>query len=199
MNARRSSQLFSFYLAIINRTLIRQVSFMEDTSADANWLQELLRLMGYATSVDIRLAEASPEQVTANSKNYWLEISAGGLQDHQIQRLIGQDGVVIDSLQYLASILLNRHLQTDNTDQENRNFYTVELAGHRSQRLADLQALANNAVQQVRETQTEFEIKQLSSADRRHIHQLLEDFPDIETHSQGREPNRHLIVKLVKS
>ena len=199
MNARRSSQLFSFYLAIINRTLIRQVSFMEDTSADANWLQELLRLMGYATSVDIRLAEASPEQVTANSKNYWLEISAGGLQDHQIQRLIGQDGVVIDSLQYLASILLNRHLQTDNTDQENRNFYTVELAGHRSQRLADLQALADNAVQQVRETQTEFEIKQLSSADRRHIHQLLEDFPDIETHSQGREPNRHLIVKLVKS
>jgi spoIIIJ-associated protein len=190
---------FSFYLSVINITLIKQASFMEDTSADANWLQELLRLMGYATSVDIRLAEASPEQVTANSKNYWLEISAKGLQDHQIQRLIGEDGIVIDSLQYLASILLNRHLQTDNTDQENRNFYTVELAGHRSQRLADLQALADNAVKQVRETQTEFEIKQLSSADRRHIHQLLEDFPDIETHSQGREPNRNLIVKLVNS
>jgi len=172
---------------------------MEDTSASANWLQELLRLMGYATSVDIRLAEASPEQVTANLKNYWLEINADGLQDQQIQRLIGQDGFVIDSLQYLASILLNCHLLDENADQENRNFYTVELAGYRSQRLADLQALADNAVQQVRETQTEFEIKQLSSADRRHIHQLLEDFPDIETHSQGREPNRHLIVKLVKS
>ena len=199
MLAQRSSQLFSFYLAIINRILIRQVSFMEDTSASANWLQELLRLMGYATSVDIRLAEASPEQVTANLKNYWLEINADGLQDQQIQRLIGQDGFVIDSLQYLASILLNCHLLDENADQENRNFYTVELAGYRSQRLADLQALADNAVQQVRETQTEFEIKQLSSADRRHIHQLLEDFPDIETQSQGREPNRHLIVKLVKS
>ena len=171
---------------------------MEDTSAGANWLQELLGLMGYATSVDIRLVEASPQQVTPNSNNYWLEINTDGLQDQQIQRLIGQDGFVIDSIQYLASILLNRHLLDENADQENRNFYTVELNNYRSQRLADLQAWADNAVQQVRETETEFAIKQLSSADRRHIHQLLEEFPDIETHSQGREPNRHLIVKLVK-
>ncbi len=172
---------------------------MEDTSASANWLQELLSLMGYATSVDIRLAEVSPEQVTAGSKNYWLEIGSDGLQDQQIQRLIGKDGIVLDSLQYLSSILLNCHLPSDTSETENRNFYTVELNGYRSNRIADLQALAENAVQQVRETQAEFVIKQLSSADRRHIHQLLEGFPDIETHSQGREPNRHLIVKLVQS
>lgn len=176
-----------------------QVGFMVDTSADANWLQELLSLMGYATSVDIRLAEVSPEQVNDLSKNYWLEISSDGLQEQQIKRLIGKDGIVIDSLQYLSSILLNRHLPSDNAETENRNFYTVELNGYRSNRIADLQALAENAVQQVRETQTEFVIKQLSSADRRHIHQLLEGFSDIETHSQGREPNRHLIVKLVQS
>lgn len=173
---------------------------MEDTSASANWLQELLGLMGYTTSVDIRLAEASPEQVTASSKNYWLEINADGLQEQQIQRLIGRDGIVLDSLQYLASILLNLHLPVEETkDQKNHNFYTVELNGYRSKRLTDLQSLAEQAVQQVRETQTEFVIKQLSSADRRYIHQLLEEFPDIETHSQGREPNRHLIVKLVNS
>jgi spoIIIJ-associated protein len=171
---------------------------MEDTSACANWLQELLSLMGYATSVDIRLAEASPELVTAGTKNYWLDINADGLQEQQIQRLIGKDGVVLDSLQYLSSILLNLHLPSDTAATENRNFYTVELNGYRSDRLASLQTLAENAVQQVRETQTEFVIKQLSSADRRHIHQLLEDFPDVETHSEGREPNRHLIVKLVQ-
>ncbi|MFN9360740.1 MAG: R3H domain-containing nucleic acid-binding protein, partial [Pseudanabaena sp.] len=100
---------------------------------------------------------------------------------------------------YLSSILLNRHLPSDNAETENRNFYTVELNGYRSNRIADLQALAENAVQKVRETQTEFLIKQLSSADRRHIHQLLEGCSDIETHSQGREPNRHLIVKLVQN
>jgi len=176
---------------------------MDDASASVDWLQTLLGLMGYVTSVDSRLVETSPEQVKANSHNYWLEINADGLQDQQIQRLIGKDGMVLDALQYLASILLNHHLphkkddseHHDHNYQENHNFYTVELNGYRSQHLAVLQTLAEQAVQQVRETQTEFVLKQLSAADRRHIHKLLEDFPDIETHSEGREPNRYLIVK----
>jgi len=171
---------------------------MEDTSEMANWLQQLLSFMGYKTSVDIRIAEESPEQINANTKNYWLEINAESLQPEQIQRLIGQDGTVIDSLQYLANACLNHHASSELNHPQNSNFYTVELNGYRSKRLTDLQSLADTAVQQVREMQNEFVIKQLSSADRRYIHQLLEGFPDVETHSHGREPNRHLIVKLVK-
>ena len=179
---------------------------MEDASVSVNWLQELLGLMGYVTSVDIHLAEESPKQINTNSKNYWLEISGACLQEPQIQRLTGKDGIVLDALQYLATVVLNRHLphatnpeQDDQNHHENHNFYTVELNGYRLNHLADLQTLAERSVQQVRETQTELVIKQLSAADRRHIHQLLEDFPDIETHSEGWEPNRHLIVKLVQS
>ncbi|BBC23685.1 single-stranded nucleic acid binding R3H domain protein [Pseudanabaena sp. ABRG5-3] len=158
--------------------------------------------MGYSTSVNTHLLEASPEQAASNSKNYWLEISTDGLQEQQIQRLIGQDGIVIDSLQYLANTLLNSHLPSDlnqsASQPQNHNFYTVELNGYRSKYLANLNELAEKAVQQVRETQTEFAIKNLSSADRRYIHQFLESFPDIQTYSQGKEPNRHLIVKLVQ-
>ena len=176
---------------------------MEDTSASANWLQELLGLMGYAASVNTKLGESSPEQVADNSKNYWLEISTNGLQEQQVQRLIGQDGTVLDSLQYLANTLLNNHASPDinpsETDRKNYNFYTVELNGYRSEYLANLNSLAEQAMQQVRETKAEVALKQLSSADRRYIHQFLESFPDIETQSQGREPNRHLIVKLVQS
>ena len=171
---------------------------MEDASASINWLQELLSLMGYATSVNIRIVEASPKVVTTNSNNYWLEINADSLQPQQIERLIGQDGLVIDSLQHLVNSFFNRHLSLETNNQENYNFYTVELNGYRVKRLADLNSLAETAVQQVRETQSEFVIKQLSSADRRYIHQLLENFSDIKTHSQGREPNRYLIVKLVE-
>ncbi len=171
---------------------------MEDASKSANWLQELLVLMGYTTSVDIHIAEASPEQVANKSNNYWLELKSDSLQPQQVQRLVGQDGIVIDSLQYLANLFLNRQPFVDINNQESHNFYTVELEGYRSQRLNDLNILAEQAVQQVRETQAEFAIKQLSSADRRYIHQLLEEFADIETHSHGREPNRHLIVKLVQ-
>ena len=179
---------------------------MEDALVSADWLQELVGLMGYQVAVNARHTQSSPEEVNPISRNYWLEINSDNLQEQQIQRLIGQDGAVIDSLQYFANVLLNRHDHAELSDRTNHNpehnqehnFYTIELNGYRSKRLTDLQAIADQAVQQVRDTQSEFVIKQLSSADRRHIHQLLEGFPDIETHSQGREPNRHLIVKLVQ-
>lgn len=184
---------------------------MGDASVSADWLQELVGLMGYQATVDSRLTESSPEQTNPSSKifskNYWLEISSENLQEQQIQRLIGQDGIVIDSLQYFANVILNRHEHSELSDRlertqgehnQDHNFYTIELNGYRAKRLTDLQAIADQAVQQVRDTQSEFVIKQLSSADRRHIHQILEQFPDIETYSQGREPNRHLIVKLVQ-
>ncbi len=180
------------------KTWSEKLLFMEDASASANWLQELLSLMGYTTSVDIRLAEASPEQVKVNSKSYWLEINTGGLQLPQVQSLIGQDGTVIDSLQYLANTILNRYESSELNHSKNHNFYTIELDGYRTKRLESLSSLAEEALLQVRDTKNEFVIKHLSSADRRYIHQLLEEFPDIETHSQGREPNRHLIVKLVQ-
>ena len=175
---------------------------MEDALVSADWLQELVGLMGYQVAVNARHTQSSPEEVNPISRNYWLEINSDNLQEQQIQRLIGQDGVVIDSLQYFANVLLNRHDRAEVSDRadhnQDHNFYTIELNGYRAKRLTDLQAIADQAVQQVRDTQSEFVIKQLSSADRRHIHQLLEEFPDIETYSQGREPNRHLIVKLVQ-
>ena len=175
---------------------------MEDASVSAEWLQNLVGLMGYQLTVDSRFTESSPEETTTSSRSYWLEINSANLQEQQIQRLIGQDGAVIDSLQYFANVLLNRHERSELSDRtdnnQDHNFYTIELNGYRAKRLTDLQAIADEAIQKVRDTQSEFVIKQLSSADRRHIHQLLEGFPDIETHSQGREPNRHLIVKLVQ-
>lgn len=175
---------------------------MEDASVSAEWLQNLVGLMGYQLTVDSRFTESSPEEINPSSSSYWLEINSANLQEQEIQRLIGQDGAVIDSLQYFANVLLNRHERSELSDRtdhnQDHNFYTIELNGYRAKRLTDLQAIADEAVQQVRDTQSEFVIKHLSSADRRHIHQLLELFPDIETYSQGREPNRHLIVKLVQ-
>lgn len=166
---------------------------MEDAAISGNWLQEVLGLMGYNTSVDVRTLEASPE---TSSNNYWLEIKADNLQEQQIQRLIGEDGHSLDALQYLANTHLNRHFSQDASQQHTHNFYTIELNGYRSERLEYLNSLAQNAAQQVRETKNEFVIKHLSAADRRYIHQLLESFPDIETHSQGRDPHRHLIVNF---
>jgi spoIIIJ-associated protein len=194
---------------------------MEIASAGADWVKELLQLMGYTTSVRQLPAEAfftanhdrdEISQGTSENKsenpNYWLEISNADLQESQVANIIGQDGSVIDAIQYLANVSLNHHsgltihAQSHDPDHHHdyrhgHSFYTVELNNYRSSHLSSLQALTEQAVQQVRETHTEFVMKNLSAADRRYVHHLLDSCTDIENFSQGREPHRYLIVKLV--
>lgn len=208
---------------------------MEIASAGADWVKELLQLMGYTTSVQQVAAEAfsktnhdaeetsqgaSEGQSESQSKNqpenqpenpnYWLEINHADLQQSQIANIIGQDGSVIDAIQYLANVSLNHHVgsamqaQSDDRDyhhdhRHGHSFYTVEINNYRSSHLASLQALTEQALQQVRDTGMEFVIKNLSAADRRYVHHLLDSCTDIENFSQGREPHRYLIVKLVTS
>lgn len=164
---------------------------MSQTETGTEWLTRLLDLMGYPSSVtsEIKATNGSdPEE----SINYWLTIDSGKLRPHQIQALVGTDGVNIDAMQYLANIALNLH----HARPEDHYFYTIELNGYRAERLVVLQQIAEQAAKLVRETHKECELKDLSAAERRQVHTILKDYPDLETFSQGKEPHRHLIVRL---
>jgi len=158
------------------------------------WLQELLEILG--TSAVVRgnlqalppLDDESPD--ARETESYWLTIDASYLLPEQISALIGNDGSVLDAIQYLANSVLNL-----NREEEDRTSYTVELNGYRIKRQAEVQSLAEAAVREVRFSGREVEIKSLSSPERRQIHTYLEDFPDLETFSRGREPHRHLVVR----
>ncbi len=80
--------------------------------------------------------------------------------------------------------------------EEEQISYTVELNGYRVRRQAEIRDLAEAAAQEARITAREVEIKSLSSAERRQIHNFLKEFDDLETFSRGKEPHRHLVVRL---
>ncbi len=170
---------------------------MPHTETASQWLMQLLKLMGYPSSV---IAEPNPiinatKNATEEGEICCLVIDHADLHPHQIQALIGIDGVNIDSIQYLANLTLNAHLASESA----HCFYVVELNKYRANRQIELQQIANLASSQVRETQKEYEIENLSAADRRQVHMLLKQHPDLETFSQGKEPNRHLIVRLLQT
>ncbi|MDX2256777.1 MAG: R3H domain-containing nucleic acid-binding protein [Pseudanabaenaceae cyanobacterium bins.39] len=174
---------------------------MDNIATSAAWLQELIRLMGIDVSVShvpaVNLIEAENKVQQSQNPNYWLNINAENLQDEQLQRLIGQDGVVIDAMQYLTNLVMN-HRPHDSEEglPHSHNFYTVELNSYRANRLASLHSMIEETLQRVRETGEEVVLKHLSAADRRYVHQLLDGFADIENHSYGKEPHRYLVVKL---
>lgn len=149
------------------------------------WLEEVLRLSGLPCAVDADAVKTELEQ------SCWLVIDHASLSPEQTQSLIGEGGVVLDAIQYLANTILNIG-QADDL----QTAYTIELGGYRVQRQMELQQMAEAAAQQVRETGEEYEMVALSSAERRQVHTYLKAFEDVETYSRGKEPDRRLVVRL---
>lgn len=150
------------------------------------WLEKLLALQGLQTSV-------SGTQTTGDlgDDSFWLTIDTGPLTAAQVEGLIGDRGQVLDAIQYLANTTLNMGQQPDA-----QQAYTIEIDGYRQQRQTELKAIADQAAEQVIASSEEYEVKGLSAAERRQLHSLLGEYEQLETFSRGREPERHLVVKL---
>lgn len=143
------------------------------------WLQELLRLMGFTTA---RVKEADTDKLG----NRWLVIDRHSLTEAEVNYLIGDSGSGLDALQALVNLVFNQG-----------HTYIVELDGFRQQQLTVLEDMAKQALAYVRASNGSYTIGRLSPAARRYIHLLLKECSDVETFSEGEEPNRQLIVRWV--
>jgi spoIIIJ-associated protein len=166
---------------------------MDQADKGIDWLQKLLNLMDY--SVPVKLAQPPIVDPDSSDLNVWLEIDRTDLSPEQIQSLVGREGANLDAMQYLTNVYLNLEHESEG----DRCFYTVELDGYRAQKQEQLRSLAEASASQVRNTQQEHKIEDLSASERRIVHMLLKQYADLETFSQGQEPHRHLIVRLTQS
>jgi len=150
------------------------------------WLEKLLPLMGISTQVKVEEKDA-----TEMSAGIWLIIDETPLSAEQIQTFLGENGKNIDAIQYLANTLLHLGIES-----ENQPTYIIELAGYRSRRQLELLALTQEFSSKVKASGFPVEIPSLSAAERRQIHAFLQKDPDLETESQGQEPDRRLVIRL---
>lgn len=91
-------------------------------------------------------------------------------------RLIGRQGQTLADLQYITNRLL---FQQDATSPK----VMVDVGGYRSQAREALVKKAREAAEKVRRWGDAVEMEPLNAFDRRIVHQVLKDDPDIETHS----------------
>ena len=144
------------------------------------WLNELLSLA------------AIPSEVKGEwqADSCWLTIENPKLAPEQIEILTGNRGEVLDAIQYLANTIGNIGEKTDE-----QTAYTIEINGYRSRRQKELRSMAAQAAEQVIQSGGEIELKELSSAERRQVHNFLKEYPELETYSRGQEPDRRLVVR----
>lgn len=159
----------------------------ESEKLGVDWLNSLLRYQGIQATVESALVE---DEFGASC---WLTISDSELNPAQVSALIGDNGRSIDAIQYLLNTVLNL-----GRSPEEQQPYTVELAGYRAKRKAEVIALATEAAEKARESSEEFEMVALSSAERRQVHHFLNSFEGLETFSRGREPDRRLVVRRLR-
>jgi spoIIIJ-associated protein len=162
----------------------------ESSSAQVaqQWLSTLLNYF----SLEVPISTTSPESAQTRLKDFgghWLTLDAQGLSEAQVQSLMGENGAVLDAIQYLVNATLN--LGQDSSSQA---AYTVELLGRREQRYLQLAQMADDVAVQVRETGQEVAMTPLPPAERRLIHTILGESEDLQTYSRGQEPQRCLVV-----
>ncbi|NJK99115.1 MAG: RNA-binding protein [Spirulinaceae cyanobacterium RM2_2_10] len=155
----------------------------EQIARGKQWLEQVLNRMGLPVAVTATVPEPDGDGAV------WLEIAAAALTPTQIETLLGERGHNIDALQYLANTLLNLGCAP-----EEQQAFAVELAGYRRRRQAELTEMVEAAIAQVRTTGQEFEMQELSAAERRQVHGLFAEIVDLKTESRGSEPHRRLFI-----
>ena len=103
--------------------------------------------------------------------------------------LIGRRGETLDALQYLTSLYVNR-------GQEGYTRVTLDTENYRAKREEALTRLANRMANRAVKTGRKVVLEPMNPYERRILHSALQKNENVSTHSEGEEPNRHVVITL---
>ncbi|MCR4877147.1 MAG: Jag N-terminal domain-containing protein [Clostridiales bacterium] len=141
------------------------------------FLQEITRLMG---------VEVSIEMGTDAEGNVY-----GSMMGDTLGILIGRRGETLDALQYLTSLKVNR-------GREGYTRVTLDTENYRARREDTLIRLANRMANRATRTGRRVSLEPMNPYERRIIHFALQQNESVTTHSEGDEPNRHVVITVKK-
>lgn len=149
-----------------------QVERMTDPVDEAvQFLRNVIRTMHVSAEVEV----VSRDPILLN------------LKGEEIGLLIGRHGQTLDALQYLTSVVANRH-----SDRYTRLILDAE--GYRERRQKALQDLSSRLARKVLSTGKKVVLEPMPPAERKIIHLYIKDIDGLTTQSEGVEPNRRVTI-----
>ncbi|SHO54267.1 RNA-binding cell elongation regulator Jag/EloR [Anaerocolumna xylanovorans] len=147
--------------------------------AAKDFLNKVFKAMEVKATVDINY----------NEEESFMDINVLG-EDMGV--LIGKRGQTLDSLQYLVSLVLNK-------DSDKYIKVKLDTENYRQRRKETLENLGKNIAFKVKRTKKSVALEPMNPYERRIIHSVLQNDKYVETHSEGEEPFRRVVVTLKKS
>jgi spoIIIJ-associated protein len=111
----------------------------------------------------------------------------GILHGEDMGLFIGRHGQTIDAVQHLA-------FKVAAMGQSPAPRVEVDAAGYRDRRRQALERQADQAAADALRTARPVALDAMSATERKVVHEYLKDRADVETYSEGTEPDRHLVI-----
>jgi spoIIIJ-associated protein len=150
----------------------------EALAAGKEILEELMKRIGFAVTVEVETGDTSRLNVVADPDGR-----------EALGSLIGRKGERLSALQHLVNLMLSRRMGEWTR-------VLVDVEDYRGRRERQLRDLANRAAARVEETGKMIQLEPMPALERRWIHLALRDHPQVATQSIGEEPNRRIVVLL---
>ncbi|MBS5520632.1 MAG: protein jag [Clostridiales bacterium] len=143
-------------------------------------VEQFLKDMFRAMNMEVR------STIDYNENDRTMNITFSG---DEMGILIGKRGQTLDSLQYIISLVVNKE-----SDAYIR--VKVDTENYRERRKETLESLAKNIAYKVKRTRRSVALEPMNPYERRIIHSALQSDRYVETHSEGEEPYRKVVITL---
>lgn len=144
----------------------------ENNQTSVEFVQGLMDAMKIESKVSL--------EERRDSSNILIEAEDAG-------KVIGYRGDCLTAIQYLANII-------EGNKNPNAKRVVVDSGDYKTKREETLRNLAIRVASKVESTGRTYKLEPMNAFERRIIHTELQNYPSVETHSEGIEPHRRIVV-----
>ena len=108
--------------------------------------------------------------------------------------LIGESGKNFIALNHILKKIVDKKFGSEE-DHSARIQFSIDINDYQAKKMEELKNSARIGAQKVRYFKREVEMEPMSSYERRVVHSVLSEYPDITTESAGEGPGRRVVIK----
>lgn len=158
--------------ATVKPSSAQTVANKTDGERTVEFLEGLFKLLNITACTEL-VAEGEKVEINVTAAN--------------TNSVIGKRGAMLDAIQTLAGAVAN-------TGREEYKRVVVDCENYRENREATLTKLADNLAQKATRLGKKIKLEPMNPYERRIIHSALAERSDVSTQSEGKEPNRYLVI-----
>lgn len=150
------------------------MSLEEQGEAARRFVADLVGTLGVTATVDVHPADEDTVAVAVEGEG--------------VGTLIGPGGTTLAALQELT----RTYVQKLTGGQSDR--ILVDVAGYRARRVAALQRFTQGVAEEVAASGEAKALEPMSAADRKVVHDTVNDIAGVATRSEGEDPRRYIVI-----